>query len=346
MSLTRDNHYVPQLYLKNFCADSGEVFSYRLLVPNETVRVWDRFSVAGTGYQRNLYTRIERGKETDDIEQWLSREFETPAAGPLRKVLDDESLHEADWRALVRFLAAQIVRTPAFLIENLPIWNKMAPKILDEITADAQEKLAEAKKSGKKFIIEEVSNNTVFPLRVIREDFPEKEEVKFTTQVLVGRALWFFTMRHTLTKTLEILHQHRWTILTAPDGLPWFTSDDPVVRLNYRSEADYDFKGGWGRPGGNIFLPLSPRHLLFTEIGAAKVPRQTPKKYHARMIRRMIAEHAHRRIYSSLPDPKIPQFKPRVANLEQFNLEDALWDRWYEDQTKAELELHRDVREG
>jgi hypothetical protein len=343
MTITRDNHYVPRLYLNNFTSRAGEVFSYRLLVPHPGVRNWDRFSVAGTGYQKNLYTRIERGEETDDIEQWLNREFENPVKEPLCKVLNDEELAESDWRALVRFLAVQIVRTPAFLIENLPVWNELAPKVLDRTMADADEQIRLAKASGRKIVVDDATDTRLFPMRILRTDLPEEQKVQITTKVLVGRGLWFYTMRHTLTNTIQVLHRHRWSILLAPDGLEWFTSDDPVVRLNYRSEADYDFKGGWGRPGGNIFLPLSPRHLLFTEIGAVRPPRQTPKRYHARMIRRFIAEHAHRRIYSAHEDIKIPTLRPRFVNAEQFSHEHALWEQWFENQTQAEREIFRNA---
>ena len=61
---------------------------------------------------------IVRGEEADDIEQWLNREFESPAKEPFQKVLADKELTGGDWEILVRFLASQIVRTPAFLIKS------------------------------------------------------------------------------------------------------------------------------------------------------------------------------------------------------------------------------------
>ena len=87
MALTRDNHFVPQLYLKNFATPSGEVLEYRILVSRSSVPVWKPVNVAGTGYEKNLYTRIVRGEEADDIEQWLNCEFESPAKEPFQKVL-------------------------------------------------------------------------------------------------------------------------------------------------------------------------------------------------------------------------------------------------------------------
>ena len=49
--------------------------------------------------------------------------------------------------------------------------------------------------------------------------------------------MWFYTMKHVLTDTLKVLHGHNWVILKAPAGLGWFTSDDPVICLNFQSES-------------------------------------------------------------------------------------------------------------
>lgn len=340
MTLTRDNHFVPQLYLKNFASTSNEVYEYRILVSHPDVPVWKPIHMAGTAYERNLYTRIVRGQEADDIEQWLNREFETPANESLQRVLGNRELSRDDWDLLARFLASQIVRTPAYLIRNLPRWNKMAPRVLNETFRDVEEQLREAKERGQKIVIDDHPKHIEYvPVRVERKDLPEERRVQFTTRMVIGRGFWFFAMKHLLTGTLKVLQKHNWTILEAPSGLAWFTSDDPVVCLNFRSESEYDFDGGWNRFGGNILFPLSPRHLMFTEIGANSHPRRVPSRYHARLFRKIIAQHAHRRIYSSTVDEKILQLKPRLVDAKAFQIERALWKDYYEDQSRAEREL-------
>lgn len=339
MALTRDNHFVPQLYLKNFATNSGDVLEYRILVSHPKVPIWKSVNVAGTGYEKNLYTRIVRGEEADDIEQWLNNEFESPAREPIQKVLEDKELTRNDWEKLVRFLASQIVRTPAFVIKNLPIWNRMAPVILDQTLRDVEARLREAKESGQKFADDDAPHTEYFPLKTDRKDLPEEKKVQFTTKLVVGRGLWFYTMKHILTNTLKVLHKHKWTILEAPARLSWFTSDDPVLCLNFRSESDYDLNGGWNRERANILFPLSPRHLMITEIGAGPYPRRVPSCYHARLFRRMIAEHAHRRIYSLSEDSKVPELKPRFEDALAYQNERRLWAAWYEDQSRAEQSL-------
>lgn len=153
----------------------------------------------------------------------------------------------------------------------------MAPKVLDQTLKDVQNRLRLAKETGQKIITDDPARHTeYFPMRIERKELPEERTVQFTTRVVVGRGLWFWTMKHLLTSTLKILPKHKWSILEAPNGLPWFTSDDPAICLNFRSESDYDLGGGWNRTAGNILFPLSSRHLMFTEIGADFYPGEFP----------------------------------------------------------------------
>lgn len=339
LALTRDNHFVPRLYLKNFSTVSGEVCAYRTLVSDSDVPVWKAVNVAGTGYAKNLYTRTVRGEELDDIEQWLNSEFESPAKEPLRRVLDDRELTRSDWEILVRFLAAQIVRTPAFLIKSLPLWNRIAPASLDQAYWGVEARLREAIESGETIIVDPATHDEYFPIKIERKDLPAEKRVQFTTKIVVGRGMWFSAMKHLLTNSLGVLHNHQWTIFRAPRGLEWFTSDDPVICLNFRSENDYDFDGGWGREHANILFPLSSRHLMFTQIGANKCLERVPSRDHARLFRRMIATHAHRTIYSLNEDSRIPKLRPREVNGTDFKNEKVAWATWYDNQSKAERAL-------
>ena len=119
MALKNRNHYVPCLYLKRWADNDRKVWVYRLLVPHASLHPWKHSSIAGIGYHRNLYTRILTGAETDEFETWLEREFETPAEEPLRKATADERLSPDDWQCIIRFLAAQDVRTPARLLGHV-----------------------------------------------------------------------------------------------------------------------------------------------------------------------------------------------------------------------------------
>ncbi len=121
-SFHKDHHYVPHVYLKYWASSHERVWTYRILVSQAKIPLWKESSIRGVAYHSHLYTGMFAGKESDEIEKWLDREFEAPADESLRKATSDGQLTDKDWKYLVRFLAAQDVRTPARFMENLKRW--------------------------------------------------------------------------------------------------------------------------------------------------------------------------------------------------------------------------------
>jgi len=113
-----------------------------------------------------------------------------------------------------------------------------------------------------------------------------------------------------------------------------------VIRLNYYDPENYDFDGGWGRKGTEIFMPLSPSHLLYTKVGEKPPSRGTQCSLdQAEMIRRCIAEHAHRFVFAVEQDTNVPKLRPRIVNEDLHKDEKIQWSKWHEDQTTAERNL-------
>jgi hypothetical protein len=341
-SISRNNHYVPQVYLKQWSSAHERVWIYRLLVADARVPLWTEKSLRGIAYHEHLYTRIAATGETDELESWLNREFESPAKEANQQAITNRPLSPADWKCLVRFAAAQYVRTPARFSENYGRWSETLPELFQSTLQDAVQELENAHKSGKQI---EARNNTVqesipFPLRVTTELEPGAEMGMLKAETIVGRSLWLFYIRHILTETINRFQQQRWTILSPPPGLTWFTSDDPVICLNYYGNDQYDFKGGWGNPGTEILMPLGPQHLLYTKVGAKRPRRGTvlPRET-AEMIRRFIAEHAHRMIFAVEQDPEVAQLRPRVEDVTALRNEQEQWRRWHQEQSRAERSL-------
>ena len=312
---------------------------YRLLVSHPKVPFWKPCSPKGIAYHSHLYTRIVAGVETDDFERWLDREFEASAEEPLYKATSGARLTPEDWKRLIRFVAAQDVRTPARLSEHLTRWQHQLPGILDSTLHKSARKLEDACRNGKKIEYQECKEVEYIPLRVTTDKDTEQGLGQLKAEVLIGRGLWLFSMRHLLTKTVTVLQQNRWTILTAPDGIEWLTSDDPVVRLNYYRPDVYDFRGGWGNPGTEILLPLSPRHLLYTKVGVRPPPRGEFPRNMSKLIRRFLAEHAHRLIFSSQSDSEVFELRPRVVDPIAVKNEIEQWRRWHEEQSASERKL-------
>jgi len=337
----RDNHYVSRLYLKRWAVDSRRVWTYRILVSHPEVPLWRKSSIKGLAYHEHLYTRIVAVGQTDEIERWVDAEFEAPAEEAIRKVVAEGRLAREDWECLIRFLAAQDVRTPARLLEMLQRWRKTLPDIVQTTLQESVEKLEEAKRDGRAIVPSHSVEAKYFPSRVTTEIAPGAKTGQIKVETIAGRGLWLFSLRHLLTKTIQALLKHRWTILQAPQGTKWITSDDPVVRLNYQGPHKYDFREGWGSKGTEIFLPLSPRHLLYTRIG--EKPPQRGKvipQSMADLLQRFNAEHAHRLIFATEKEPRVVTLRPRTVDSVLLQSEAEQWARWHQEQADAERELY------
>jgi len=335
----RDQHYVPRGYLKRWALD-GRVWTYRTLVSHSNVPLWKRSSPRGVAYHAHLYTSLVGGEATDKFERWLDREYETPAEEALQRATAGAGMTTADWRRLIRFLAAQDVRTPARFAEAMRRWDKTLPSVMDETLRGAAQKLEEAERTGATLPESAGEGSAGLPMRVVKNIVPGQEMGELGLEMVLGRGMWLWGIKHLLEKTSAVLHEHRWTILRPPEGFAWFTSDDPVVRLNFMSLTEYDFGGGWGSPGSEIFLPLGPQHLLYTQIGK-RPPRRGERmpKAQAKLVCRFIAEHAHRFVFSQEPDAEIVKLRPRAVDADAFHREREQWAKWHDQQTAAELEL-------
>jgi hypothetical protein len=337
----RDNHFVPCVYLKGWTGADGKVSTYRVLVSHHNVPLWRSYSPTAIAYHSHLYTQTASGVQRDDFEKWLSREFETPAEEPLRKARSGARLTREEWKLLVRFVAAQDVRTPAWFAHQAKRLDEYLPGLMEETMRDSIQNFEDAKRTGKSVPLPSLppADREGLPLRVtVKRNAEGGSEIG--AEILRGRQLWLWTIKRHLTRNITALLHHQWTILLPARGLTWFTSDNPVIRLNYNSSTEYNFDGGWGSPGTEIFLPLDPEHLLFAHVGQR--PRQRGERMtrtETELIRSFITEHAWRMVFAAEPDAEVQQLRPRMVDHEEFQREREQWVGWHDQQTAAEREM-------
>jgi hypothetical protein len=339
----RDNHYVPRSYLKRWTHGDLKVWSYRILVSHSRVPLWRESSTRGVAYHEHLYTKLAASGESDEIEHWLDADFETPAESAIERVISDRSLSPADWRLLIRFFAAQDVRTPARLVENLRRWSAELPALMQNTLQSSVTRFAALSSEERQADHGVALPDDDLPLRVTITRSVDEPGGWAKAETISGRGLWLWSMRHVLTSTLRVLYRHRWTILEPPKGMCWYTSDDPVIKLNFTSENDYTFGGGWGSTGTDLLLPLSPNHLLFTQVGK-RVPRRGTRMDAAKatLVRRLIAEHAHRYVFAVAPDPFVERVRPRTVDPQALKAEALQWHHWHNEQSEADRQVFSD----
>jgi hypothetical protein len=330
-----DNHYTSRFYLKPWSSLSG-VWIYRLLVSHPNVPLWDQKSITSVARIRHLYTRTSSGEASDEVEQWFEREFETPAAPVIQKVISDNRLTRDDWHILIRFLAAQDLRTPKAYFEDTARWDRTLPDLLKTTLEQSVQRITEITKAGKKLPEPTSTNKADMPFRV----FQDHQAGKIGVEVLNGRELWMSQMKRMLETTAKVLHEHHWTILAPPKGTTWLTSDNPVIHLSFRSPSDYKLGRAWGRRKINIILPVSPHHLMITQVGERSPHRGTKMSLEqASLIRRVTAENAFRVVFADNPDSEVPSLRNRIEDAEKFRAEQQYWATWQDKQSEAEEEF-------
>ena len=328
--ITHNNHYVPQFYLDKWSSDHIHIYTYRLLVPDQRMPPWNFTPIKSTGSWLDFYTRVVDNEEVDDFEQWFNSEFETPVQPVIEKILNNTHISQIASKYLSRYIAAQQLRTPAGANNLFALMKKSWPDIIE----DVHQKLNTMPIPKTKPTIPVEPD--LFPVKIT----VDRDNRTIETETLVGRGMYLYALRYLLTNTVRIMDTYTWQVINAADGITFPTSDDPVICLNYYAENDYDFKGGWGMPNGNIIFPISPTKLLFTQIGSHRfVPELDRSQKWSLFFRRIIIEHAHRYIYDTKPNDDVAHIHPRCVDLDLFLSEQKETANWHSDQLKAEQNL-------
>ncbi|WP_085833488.1 DUF4238 domain-containing protein [Clostridium merdae] len=338
--ITHNNHYVPQLYLKNWGDFQNKVWQYRLLVPHKNFDVWKLKPVVSTASQNDLYTYFRSGKETDQFEKWFNQEVEIPVQDVLFKVINNIKLNSGDIQTITRFLASQYVRTPARLNRQLRFYNNVLPDLFESNIRNTLSELEENLRSGKPILqkqYEEIYNLVPAQIKISEQ---ENGKSLLNYNVLIGRGIWLFEIKHVVLNTSKVLLNHHWEVIRASKGMHWCTSDDPVICSNFYEDNTYDFKGGWKRKGSEIIFPLSPYHILYTQVGDYNDhPSLQQNPIFSYYVQKLIIDHAHRFVYSASPLQDIESCRGRLINAKLFNEEREIWKNWHQEQSVAEIQF-------
>lgn len=329
MEFKKKNHFVPKMYLRQWSEDRKRVHVYRLLVSSNKVPMWKLACIKGIARHEHLYTRIAGGDQSDEFERWIDTEFESPAGSALQSAAMGKKLSKEDWWVLVRFLAAQDIRTPARLLESLKRWHQTVPGMVQDITNAAVQKLEKGSAFHTLSQRAVPDYSDLLPIRISTQPDPEGNGGILKVETDIGRGYWLFQIKHLLSKTANILHEHRWSMMVPHEDVEWLTSDDPVIKLNFQSEAQFDFGGGWASPGSEILMPVGPRRLMYTKIGEKSFPREIQlDRRRSLLVNRVIAWHAHRMIFATCPHDGIAIVRPRHADPAMVNQERREWAEW------------------
>lgn len=329
------NHYVPQLYLKNWAID-GKVNVYNNLVSHKNVPLFQKKNISAICYMNFLYANRIKQKDFDEFEQWINNKVEIPYKSTQNKILSNIKLSYDDYQNLSRYVIAQYLRVPKFYaLRFKTIVNELEHSFLG-ITENALEKTNKRIKykinldsSSKHNLIEEI------PINIERQNIDNKKCLQ--VEALIGRKAWLSSIQRIVEETLGKLPHYKWQIIKAIEGFEWYTSDNPVTLLNYWSKNQYNFDGAWKVKHTNIFMPISPQYLLFTEVGSRKKFINTVSTQ--MFLNKCIIENSFLQVYSNHQDSFIFQTRPRIVDANEYKRIYEMLSNWHIEQSKSEDEF-------
>lgn len=338
--VTHKNHYVPQFYLKNWSNNGNTIFTYETIVPNKNKKLWRSGSIKTSSCWSDFYTLHIDGIDDDSFEKELDRKYENPAKRVFDKVRLDISLTTEEQAILVEFLIIQMVRTPQWFLKSSKIlrdsFESTFQNSVNKTISDFElGKLPKAKKEELKKYRPETKYVQPIKLTI------DKEKSQLVATTYTGRLSFLSTIEQIVNGFIgRMLRSYNWVILKAPDGLYFPTSDNPVVIAGFMSGKEPTFDCGLGANNVDIFLPLDPSHILFTETGKSKAWLKK-LELNIELMKRLqqgILQNPSQYIYSKNPINNIEQIRPRIINKDLYEFIIFGRNNWHSTQSELENE--------
>ncbi len=152
----------------------------------------------------------------------------------------------------------------------------------------------------------------------------------------IARRYWLYHIRRLLGKPAAVLCGQRWSIGAPFGAAEWPLTDHPSLRVNYYGPTQYDFEGGFGKRGSEIFMPISLRHMLYLKVGSKLPSRFTFPAKQTHIIQRLLVERAHRWVVGTRPYDVLVAFRPRIINRDQGGHEREEWLKYHRIQVEVE----------
>jgi len=271
-NVARDNHYVPQLLLKNFTDEAGKLWIY-----DAELGKYRCGNTKSAGFECKLYP--------PRIEKTFAELVDSPGEKAIADLLQRKQLNTTRWGDFLRFVAAQMQRTPACFDRAAAM---IAPTMQETV-----ERIAKFHKGFRKNV-----RNSLKQTGATSQEIDELLHAGESGQWKVSP-----TKDYVLTESLRMiqvlqaeLKQMRWKILAVPSGEPGLIIGDQPVMLYDAGPDDEPPKPLRIRnPDIELVLPLSRRMVAvarrtgpdsFGELakGSAEVINERTLRYARRFV--------------------------------------------------------------
>jgi hypothetical protein len=271
------HHYRPTLHLRHFADARKRVWVYDRQGAFEPCQ--QRITeLRGENY---LYApEIGPDPRDDAWEQWLAREVDAPAAGPLRKALRNENLSGPERSALSGFIAAQDLRTPRARATVLQLFQAGIDDWYTGLASDLSRLRSEIlETTGTEYSDEE--------LQLYLETYTPQ----------VTKPSWLDFMGGNLNRAGERIYYMGWRVVVAPPKFEFLTNDVGIVKFFGTFSQPVSYVLGWAAGRDHWLVPLSAQIALALAPADRGPPRQGKPEWIQR-VNRQIVKDAWRFVYS------------------------------------------------
>jgi hypothetical protein len=273
---TKNQHFVPRFYLRNFTDDSGKLWTHDSI--QDSLR---HSTPENTAFEANIYTpEIQNGERLDEIEERLSK-IESVAAELMTDLVSFRRLEPPQKEAFAAFLATMYARSPAQLRQYAAFQAQtldwMARTGLErELT---KEKVAAEQLEEDDTMLALLERNDLYEIDVDRRVGLKAFDISETLSRLMTRMTWTFEIS---------------------EGQEIITSDNCVFWVDGGGSVPLNQTYGFGLANRRAVIPfpLTPKVVLRLDwdLGQAWAKHKLVKKQ-ARLSNQFQAKHKERFLY-------------------------------------------------
>jgi hypothetical protein len=240
MARNRNQHFVPQTYLRGF-AESDSVRVYRFVEgPITDARIFDT-NIRNVAARRDLYAVVDGDDRDNALDEEVLQTAESRIPSTLEPVIRGRRLTAEDWAALKEMLAIQEARKPGW-IDGITSAIEQSHEIARSLYRQHRPEMSE----------EDVND-------ALREQWGSTG--LRDTAALDAKNLAIKTMTPTIVETVRIYDEF-WSCLIMSSAHDFVTSNSPVVYFD-PTRAPSGFRGvDRSTIDIEITFPLDRRHAL------------------------------------------------------------------------------------
>lgn len=338
--LTHHNHYVPRFYLRRWSSNGNSIWDYRVIVEDEHAKCWKTTSLKSAATWDDLYTQHVDDEDDDSVEDYLCDHFETPTSRVLEKIDGGRALSARDFMILADYWLIQYLRTPAFMMQNVRLTESLFDSVVNNTVESVSKQLMD---KDERQHMRRVANKTVrnpFPQHPIEVEL-NRESREITVRTSTGRSGYLATINSMLNGMVgNHVRSCNWSIVHAPVGSHFYTSDNPSVVFGLRVDGSVAVGDmGLGQRNADLVLPLDAQKVLFAQVGSSSLACPPVfSKRQVNVINEAICKSAFRHIYSRKKDNLVCRIRPRAVDGGLVRDERNLRKSWNQDQAKLERE--------